>query len=483
MSQEKIVPEIAHSQTKFSLRKRKNLETNSYSKLSSQKLQQLLERAHRVFSAAHPDTRIISPGEQVPSILGKESSFQEIQIFAKKSLKTAIKVENLSRIALNDIPLHRSALVTVTNLFTFRNVTRLFNGEFNGRFLKLPNIFTATNYDTSRFLFQKESIIDSNGVAASVDFLPFKLSEETVRHIWDLLSDLTISSRYIVAPKGVGKSYICYFVTCLMMGMHENYYRCITEEDLDNQNLWKTLDFHTLLGRIPIFNCNSPVKIHAFEEISIYCSNFYPQIAIELEEFQSVGEREFCIDVPQKEISKFLAFFRKNHTRFIFIVDQLNNMEETNGSSLTNQFISSFPSIFRGFISSSANIETFAESNEQILRLIRSQSPIFQFGEEDLFELLESVFQINLGKQIFDVGFEQDEIALIKEHLKEAVSGISSNIRLFYLEIKKCSLIFQQNPGLSPIQRTTILGQVISEFILSQKDQFEVEYKSFLKTI
>jgi hypothetical protein len=113
----------------------------------------------------------------------------------------------------------------------------------------------------------------------------------------------------------------------------------------------------------------------------------------------------------------------------------------------------------------------------------RIQAPVFQFDEEDLFDFFLFWLKEHFNQKLEQISLTEDELSLLKQNLKEILSGSLKNFPRLLFEIKDCENIFQKNSDLSATQRITLLGQIISEFILSQKDQFEVEYKSFLRTI
>lgn len=138
--------------------------------------------------------------------------------------------------------------------------------------------------------------------------------------------------------------------------------------------------------------------LSTFAEIIIFCQKFYPQLGNLLfpSETPSDIPREFStfgVIWPDKEVKNFLGRLSSYSEEIVIIVDQVDNMIESIGPSAVSEFLGNFVEVFKRTVSTSSNVEIFTPPFPVFAKLARVQAPIFQFDNEDLFEL----FQISLS--------------------------------------------------------------------------------------
>ena len=284
---------------------------------------------------------------------------------------------DMQLMALPEISMDNDPMVVLGEIFTLLNVKRLFEGEFNHKFLRLPKIYLEENYDPSRFEFEKLHIEDR---PEPVEYLLFLVTEENVKFIKNLLLEFAFETKYIVAPKGVGKSFSAYFITCLLMGINVNYSSSVRAKDLAEVRLWKGLCSGQILGRIPVYAANPASKLHTFEEITRFCLRFYPaEIGNELGELRRSVGGEFTHYLTEYQVMDFTKILGLNSWKLFFIIDQIDAMKQSMTPKNGNLFISLFAKSLFGILSSSSNIEVYAEPGAALPATQKIQGPIFQF--------------------------------------------------------------------------------------------------------
>ena len=109
--------------------------------------------------------------------------------------------------------------------FTRNNVLAIFNGEYNGQLMYLPNIFQSTEaHDPERFRFypfnEETPYLASNVLPSHC--LSFAIDGEIILFLREFIPLLFENSFFVEAPKGTGKSMLAYFIVCLLMGIRQN---------------------------------------------------------------------------------------------------------------------------------------------------------------------------------------------------------------------------------------------------------------------
>ena len=283
----------------------------------------------------------------------------------------------------------------------------------------------------------------------------------------------------------MGKSFTSYFITCLLIGVHRNYAQCLETENLNEIRLWKQTELARLLNRFPIYASNPKTKLNTFAEIITFCQKFYPRLGELLSSPNIPPELvPFSDFLPEDPVKRFLWKLAGYSEDIVIIVDQVDNMIGSIGPSAASEFLGNFVEVFKGVVSASSNLEIFISPLPAISKLARIQAPIFQFDDDDLFELLQLTLSQKFNRIIHQMNFCPNEVELIKEHLREAVCGIASNIGLFAAMIKKCYVDFAKKRDVfSPEERISRLSQAIVDFISAQRTQIKNSYREFLQRI
>lgn len=90
-------------------------------------------------------------------------------------------------------------------------------------------------------------------------------------------------------------------------------------------------------------------------------------------------------------------------------------MIESIGRYSAGEFLGDFVQVFKGIVSTSSNLKIFISPLPTISKLARVQAPIFQFDDEDIFELFQICLNQKFHQIVRQMNFNLSEVELIKE--------------------------------------------------------------------